>query len=158
MVVFDSSFLIDLFNPKLQGDQRLALDQLIAELSRAKTRVLIPAPCITELLVHAGAAATDYNDLLNRSPAFEVVPFDRRAATDCASLLADAWAKKQHREVTHTKFKYDWMVTACATSRGVKTVYSDDGFPTMRAAVNAGLFDIAARDHVWRVCAGIGDW
>ena len=126
MVVFDSTYLIDLFNPKLQGDQRLALDQLIAELSRAKTRVLIPAPCITELLVYAGAAATDYNNRLNRSPAFEVVPFDRRAATDCASLLADAWAKKQHRKVTHTKFKYDWMVTACATSRGVKTVYSDD--------------------------------
>ena len=64
MVVFDSTYLIDLFNPKLQGDQRLALDQLIAELSRAKTRVLIPAPCITELLVYAGAAATDYNDRL----------------------------------------------------------------------------------------------
>ena len=126
MVVFDSSFLIDLFNPKLQGDQRLALDQLIAELSQARTRVLIPAPCITELLVYAGTAVSDYNDLLNRSPVFEVIPFDRRAATDCASLLADAWAKKQHREVTHTKFKYDWMVTACATSRGVKTVYSDD--------------------------------
>lgn len=126
MVVFDSSYLIDLFNPKLSGDKRLALDQLIAELSRAKTRVLIPAPCITELLVHAGAAATDYNDRLNRNAAFEVVPFDRRAATDCASLLADAWAKTQHRKVTHTKFKYDWMITACATSRGVKTIYSDD--------------------------------
>ena len=51
---------------------------------------------------------------------------------------------------------YTWAVFV-TTSSG-KTVYSDDGFPTMRAAVNAGLFDIAARDHVWRVCAGIGDW
>ncbi len=126
MVVFDSTYLIDLFNDKITGDHRLALDMLVAELSRAKTRVLIPAPCVTELLVYAGAAATDYNDQLNRGTAFEIVPFDRRAATDCASLLAEAWAKNQQRKVTHTKFKYDWMVVACATSRGVKTVYSDD--------------------------------
>ena len=44
------------------------------------------------------------------------------------------------------------------TTGSGKTVYSDNGFPTMDAAVSAGLFDIAARDHVWRVCAGIGDW
>ena len=66
MVVFDSTYLIDLFNDKLGGDQRIALDGLIDNLTRNRTRVLIPAPCMTELLVHAGAAATDYNERLNR--------------------------------------------------------------------------------------------
>lgn len=43
-VVFDSTFLIDLFNPKLHGEKRAALDFLISDLSKARTRILIPAP------------------------------------------------------------------------------------------------------------------
>ena len=46
-VVFDSTFLIDLLNPKLGGDKRIALDFLVTELSKARTRILIPTPCLT---------------------------------------------------------------------------------------------------------------
>ena len=51
---------------------------------------------------------------------------------------------------------YTWAVWV--TNRKGKTLYSDNGFPTQQEALAAGLFDLAARDHVWRVCAGIGNW
>lgn len=69
-VVFDSTYLIDLFNPKLTGD--------------------------------------------------------RRAATECALLLAEAWDSKTQKAVTRTKFKFDWMIVACAASRDVQRIYTDD--------------------------------
>jgi hypothetical protein len=46
-VVFDSTYLIDLLNPKVSGDQRVALDNLIQELSQIGARILIPTPCLT---------------------------------------------------------------------------------------------------------------
>lgn len=125
-VAFDSSYLIDLLNPKLVGDRRAALDHLLNILSKSKTRILIPAPCLTELLIRAGKARDEYSLKLSNSSSFEVIPFDRRAATECALLLEQAWDKKSHKAVTRTKFKYDWMIVACAASRGVGKIYSDD--------------------------------
>jgi predicted nucleic acid-binding protein len=125
-VVFDSSFLIDLLNPKLSGDKRVALDHLLNSLSKSKTRILIPAPCLTELLIRAGKARDEYGRRLSNSSSFEVIPFDRRAATECALLLEQAWDKKLHKTVTRTKFKYDWMIVACAASRAASKIYSDD--------------------------------
>lgn len=80
-VAFDSTFLIDLFNPKIAGDNRAALDHLIKDLSKSRTRILIPSPCLTELLIQAGRARDEYVQRLGNSSSFEVIPFDRRAAT-----------------------------------------------------------------------------
>lgn len=125
-VAFDSTYLIDLFNPKIAGDKRAALDHLVQDLSKSRTRILIPSPCLTELLIQAGKARDEYVQKLGNSSTFEVIPFDRRAATECALLLAEAWDSKTQRNITHTKFKFDWMIVACAASRGVKQIYSDD--------------------------------
>jgi predicted nucleic acid-binding protein len=125
-VVFDTTYLIDLFNPKLSGDRRAALDHLVQGLSKARVRVLIPSPCLTELLIRAGKARDQYVGRLGNASSFEIIPFDRRAATECALLLEEAWDRKQQSAITRTKFKYDWMIVACASSRGVQRVYSDD--------------------------------
>ena len=126
-VVFDSTFLIDLLNPKLGGDKRAALDFLVAELSKARTRILIPTPCLTELLIRAASARDQYLKLLTSNTAFEIIPYDQRAATECALLLEQAWDSKSQKAVTRTKFKFDWMIVACAASRNVTRLYSDDG-------------------------------
>ena len=59
-VVFDSTFLIDLLNPRLHGDKRAALDNLISDLSKARSRIYVPSPCLTELLIRAGKARDQY--------------------------------------------------------------------------------------------------
>ena len=71
-------------------------------------------------------AVDEYVQKLNGNTAFAVIPFDRRAATECSFLLADAWDKKVQKGVTRTKFKFDWMIVACAASRNIKLIYSDD--------------------------------
>jgi len=121
-VVFDSTFLIDLFNPRLHGDKRAALDFLVTELSKARTRILIPSPCLTELLIRAGTAKDKYVQKLGSSSAFDIIPYDRRAATECALLLEEAWDSKTQKAVSRTKFKFDWMIVACASSRNVQRI------------------------------------
>ena len=137
-VVFDSTYLIDLFNRRLRGDKRLALDFLVSELSKTRTRIQIPSPCLTELLVRAGTARDSYVQQLGSSSAFEVIPYDRRAATECALLLEAAWDGKTQKGITKTKFKFDWMITACAASRNVERIYSDDA-DILRCAASVGI-------------------
>lgn len=142
---FDSTYLIDLFNPKIAGNKRAALDHLVHGLSKSRTRILIPSPCLTELLVRAGKAQDEYVQKLGSSSTFEVIPFDRRAATECALLLADAWDSKSQRDIARTKFKYDWMIVACAASRGVKVIYSDDD-DIARCAAQVSIRTIAQKE------------
>jgi predicted nucleic acid-binding protein len=137
-VVFDSTFLIDLLNPKTSGDQRISLDYLIEVLSQQRNRILVPSPCFTELLIHAGEARDSYVQQFSSSSNFEIITFDRRAATECAILLSDAWDKKTKKAITRTKFKFDWMIVACAASRGVQTIYSDDD-DIARCAAERGI-------------------
>ena len=147
-VVFDSTILIDLLNPRLKGDVRAALDELVRVLAKSKTRVLVPAPCFTELLIHAGKAKDEYSRLLSNGTSFEIIPFDRRAATECALLLEDAWDKGSKRAITRTKFKFDWMIVACAISRNAKRLYSDDA-DILRLAGEVGLSVVSQRQlHV----------
>ena len=65
-VVFDSTFLIDLLNPGLGGDKRAALDFLVAELAKAGTRILIPTPCLTELLMRAAVGSRPISQIAYR--------------------------------------------------------------------------------------------
>ena len=74
--------------------------------------------------------------------------------------VAEASTMKAHvrrRRYTHKgRPAHTWAVFV--TNNKGETLYSDNGFKTQQLAMQAGLFDIAARDHVWRVCAGIGGW
>lgn len=144
-VVFDSTFLIDLFNPRLQPDKRATLDFLVADLSKTRIRILIPSPCLTELLTRAGPARDKYVQMLGGGSAFDVIAFDRRAATECVLLLEAAWDAKTQKNITKTKFKYDWMIVACASSRGVERIYSDDA-DVLRCATQVGMLAIKQSD------------
>lgn len=164
-VVLDSTFLIDLFNPAVGGDQRAALDGLVKDLEQSRSRILIPAPCVTELLVLGGKAGDAFQKVLGGSSGFDVIPFDKRAATECGILLKEAWDRKSGTKITKTKFKYDWMVVACAASRNVGVIYSDDG-DIGRAAASAKIKVIkqkelplpeAARQHDLPLAVTHGD-
>ncbi len=125
-VVFDASVLVDLFSKKLAGDRRARLDNLVETLSKQRTKVLIPTPALAEFLVRAGPAREGFLQALSRSSTFSVVPFDQKAAVECALLLSEAWSRNQQTKVTHTKFKFDWQIVAIAASRNATAIYSDD--------------------------------
>jgi hypothetical protein len=58
-VVFDSSFLIPLLDPKVsgEGDVDARLDFLFRSLERARKKIIVPTPALCEVLIGASDAA-----------------------------------------------------------------------------------------------------
>jgi predicted nucleic acid-binding protein len=127
MVVFDTSVLVDLFNPRLAGERRERLDLLIRTLVDKRDRVMIPTPAYTEFLVKADKAKNDYYKRIESSKVFKVEPFSQRAAVECADLLERALSGGDRRNITKTKFKFDWMIVATAKAHGATCIYYIDG-------------------------------
>lgn len=86
----------------------------------------------------AVTAKDKYVQKLGSSSATDIIPYDRRAATECALLLEAAWDSKTQKDITKTKFKFDWMIVACAASRSVQRIYSDDA-DILRCAAQVGI-------------------
>ena len=137
-VAFDATVLVDFFNRKLFGDRRAKLDELVATLEKSRTKIVIPTPALTEVLIRAGKAREEIHNALARKSAFEIAPFDVKAAMECSLLLEEAWSGAEKRAITKTKFKFDWQIVAIAATRRVTTIYSDDG-DMAKAAVRAGI-------------------
>jgi predicted nucleic acid-binding protein len=137
-VVFDATVLVDFFNPKLTGDRRAKLDDLVGTLEKTKTKIVIPTPALTEVLIRAGKAREEIHNTLTRKSAFEVAPFDVKAAMECSLMLEEAWSSAEKRAITKTKFKFDWQIVAIAATRRVSAIYSDDG-DVAKAAARTGI-------------------
>ena len=73
-VVFDSSFLIPLLDPKVrgEGDIDARLDFLVRSLDKTRTKIIVPTPALCEVLIGASEAAPQYLDIINRSSRFKV--------------------------------------------------------------------------------------
>ena len=138
MVVSDTSVLIDLFNPYLAGERRERLDLLIKTLELAGDRVMVPTPAYAEFLVKAESAKTEYYKRIESSKFFRIEPFSQRAAVQCADLLERAFSVKERRNVTKTKFKFDWMIVAAAKAHAASCIYFIDG-DIGRYAKSAGV-------------------
>lgn len=135
-VLFDTSTLLLALDPDARppldpstkkplehGKQRV--EYLIRTLSKARTKVLIPAPVLAEVLVHAGDAANNYIQVLQQSP-FRIVPFDMRAAIEWAESVAHNRSRPGRKSTPWAKVKFDHQITAIAKVEAVGTVYSDD--------------------------------
>ncbi|MDP9648617.1 hypothetical protein [Paraburkholderia caledonica] len=126
MVVFDAGILISLLTPRTtEGHKKERLDFLVRTLRQTRTKILIPTPALSELLVHA----PDLADEFSRSSGFEVVPFDQRAAIECALSIRAALStgnKKGKQNAVWSKVKFDHQIVAIARSRLASCIYSDD--------------------------------
>jgi predicted nucleic acid-binding protein len=154
-VAFDATVLVDFFNRKLTGDRRAKLDDLVATLEKTRTKIVVPTPALTEVLIRAGKAREAIYNTLTRKSAFEIAPFDVKAAMECSLLLEDAWSAAEKRAITKTKFKFDWQIVAIAASRRVATIYSDDG-DVAKAAARAGIRVLRIDDLVLPASASQG--
>ncbi len=136
-VLFDTSILLLALQPgakpPIDPETDLPLEHakqrveyLIKMLSKTKTKVIIPAPVLSEVLVHAGEAASDYIQILQQSP-FRVAHFDTRSAIECADAIAKHGLKSKGKENTRAKVKFDHQIAAIAKVEKVDTIYSDDG-------------------------------
>jgi predicted nucleic acid-binding protein len=110
-------------------DAKERIEKLVADLGKARTKIVIPTPALSEALVRAGAAASQaIVDGLQRHAVFQVQPFDARAAIELAAMTRDAVAKgrKKDEKITWAKLKFDRQIVAIAKVVGATTIYSDD--------------------------------
>lgn len=139
MVVFDATMLLLFLRPSsgqpvdstgapiAQVQQRIA--HLLQRLERARTRIVIPTPALSEVLVRAGAAAPQIVETLNRSAVFKIVPFDALAAIEAAIMTRaaiDSGDKRAGSDATWAKIKFDRQIVAIAKVIRATAIYSDD--------------------------------
>ena len=141
MVVIDATTLLLMLRPDtpvpggpagIKIDRpKERIDYLVQQLDKAKSKIVIPTPALSEALVRAGAAATQQIvDHLQRYSVFAIEPFDTRAAIEVAAMTRDALASGKKRgasAATWAKVKYDRQIVAIAKVNGATTIYSDDG-------------------------------
>lgn len=140
MVVFDATMLLLLVAPDVavprdtSGDpisySRERMYGLIAELSERKTKIIIPTPALSEVFVRTDQnTAIAYVQKLKKSRHFRVEPFCERAALEVALISRDARAsgdKKDGRDATWAKIKYDRQIVGIAAAHNAGTLYTDD--------------------------------
>ena len=89
-VLFDAGTLIRLLDPRTSDRLRKRLDYLVASLQKSKSKILIPTPALSEFYVKA---APEVLSAFKGRSAFIIVPFDEKAALECAINIADALAR-----------------------------------------------------------------
>src|SRR6266508_5263194 len=128
MVVIDATNLLLMLRPGTPvpaGAGGVSIDKpkeriehLVQQLDKAKTKIIIPTPALSETLVRAGVAASQQIvEHLQKYSVFRIESFDTRAAIEVAAMTRDAIAKRRKREnsaATWAKLKYDRQIIAIA--------------------------------------------
>ena len=136
IVAFDASVLVYLLDENAASprgesgepveDCHTRVSHLIAELQRAKAKIIVPAPALAEVLVYGGSAAPDWLSILNTSRHIRVSPFDERAAVEY-SVMERARLSAPRAHTPRAKAKFDQQIVAIARIEGAERIYSDDG-------------------------------
>ena len=108
------------------------VEQLIDDLDKAKERIIIPTPALSEFLVLAGASGPQYLSELSLLSNIYIQPFDQMAAIELAAIELAARAKGTKRHplpstVSWQKVKFDRQIVAISKLHQCRTIYSDDG-------------------------------
>lgn len=140
MVVFDASILIFLLDPNASSPldpannspvvrARDRIDFLVSDLEKSKTKIVIPTPALSEVLIWAGNAGQDYLMEMNTNSCFKIVDFDQRAAIEIAATIRAAIDKGDKRDGVQApwaKIKFDRQIISIAKVEGATSIYSDD--------------------------------
>jgi hypothetical protein len=140
MVVFDATMLMLLLRPESGRPIDSATGQVVDHVAerfahfveqrdKTKTRIGIPTPALSEVLVRAGAQAIKTVEKIKELAVFEILPFDDLSAIELAIMTKnaiDGGDKKSRSNDIWAKVKYDRQIIAIARVRQATAIYSDD--------------------------------
>ena len=154
-VAFDATILLPMLSPTVPTPVDRAtskpiefvkerIDFLLKQLENTRTKIIVPTPALSEILVHADEAAPGYLNQLEKSSAFEIKPFDTRAAVEVALMTRAAIQAGDKRCVKDSwaKVKFDRQIIAVAKVNMASVIYSDDE-GVIAFAEQAGLTAVA---------------
>jgi len=145
MIAVDETFLSLIFYPDAIPPEdpnthrpitrlKERIDFLVEGWQAARETITVPTPVITEFLYLAGDRASDYLSELENNSVFKSADFDKLAAVELAALhnkFGATKAKRKRRskgkDETWAKINFDRQIVAICKTKGVKTIYSDDG-------------------------------
>ena len=159
MVVFDATILMLLFRPDVPARVtdskgkpidyvRERVTYLVKTLEGIKSRIVIPTPVLSEILVRTTAQETQIIlEEINRVQVFRIEPFDSRAAIEVAVMTRGALAvgnKKVGLDAPWAKVKFDRQIVAIARVVQASAIYTDDqGLATIAKAVSIPTYGLA---------------
>ena len=137
MVVIDATMLMLLLRsgiPVPAGPDGLPIEKpkerlelLVEKLQKARTKLIIPTPALSEILVRAGVQASqEIVEHLNKYAVYRIEAFDTKAAIEVAAMTRDARSKRGGSSSVWAKIKYDRQIVAIAKVCGATEIYSDD--------------------------------
>jgi len=141
MVVLDATMLMALFRPDAGGptdskgkpinEAKERIEYFVKQIEIAKTKIIIPTPALSEILVRLGAQASqDIVDEINRSAVWRIESFDTKAAIEVAAMtraaIASGGKKGENSKASWAKVKYDRQIVAIAKVAQATAIYSDD--------------------------------
>lgn len=140
MVVFDATMMLLLMRPNISAPldpatglpvehAEIRINSLVSALDKSRTRIIVPAPALSELLVRAGGAGNALIETIQKSSLFHIAPFDTLAAIEVAEMTRaalDEGGKRENADGTWAKIKYDRQIIAIARINKAETIYSDD--------------------------------
>ena len=156
MVLADATLMLLLIRPgtPVPGDEkgvpptnvRERRDYLISKLENDHTKILIPTPVLSEILIRSRPGAVAVIAKLNKYSCFEICPFDALAAIEMAEMAKQELGKKKPDDpTTYAKMKFDRQIVSIAKVKKVKTIYSDDR-DIYAIAKRAGINVVRIRD------------
>jgi hypothetical protein len=121
LVVFDATMLMLLIRPESarpkNPDTGASLEYVQERIAyfvqrheKAKTRIGIPTPALSEVLVRSGSAAVQIVTKIKELAIFEILPFDELSAIEVALMTRvaiESGDKKAGSDETWNKIKYD---------------------------------------------------
>lgn len=134
MIVVDANFLVLLLDPDgamshiARGKERIL--HYIAELSRGRTEIIVPAPVIAELVAGRVERIEEVLSALTSRRGFILLPFDPVIAIQTGELIRrvqDSIPANERLPGWKVAMKYDAMIAATAIVRRARAVCTDDG-------------------------------
>lgn len=140
MIVFDSTMLLLTFRPDVDApiDKKTGkrvdyvearVNTLLETLEKQKTKIIIPTPALSEVLIDAGKDMIALLQDIQKNSVFQIIPFDTLAAAELAAITFDAKIsgdKKSGSIETWAKIKFDRQIVAIAKVHKATAIYSDD--------------------------------
>lgn len=140
MVVFDATMLMLLIRPEsgrpIDSSTGQPVDHVseriahfVEQRDKSKTRIGLPTPALSEVLVRSGASAVKIIEKIKEFSVFEILPFDELSAIELAIMTKnaiDAGDKKSGSTEIWNKVKYDRQIIAIARVRQATALYTDD--------------------------------
>jgi predicted nucleic acid-binding protein len=140
MIVFDATMMLLLMRPNTNAPldpstgkpveyAETRITYLVTELEKSKTRIIIPTPALSELLVKADGATVGLIERIQASSVFRIAPFDTLAAIEVAEMSRSSLAlgnKRGEATGTWAKIKYDRQIIAIAKVNKATAIYTDD--------------------------------